>query len=142
MVQGHYPFMLQVDIAVGVDGLKHGLISMRNQNLCRIGNPWMLIKRLQNGTELRITVHRYFILKMDEINEALSEMCLDSMRSKIEEFEFYDEATEKFQMIKMLSGSLWLCFKHVDGQWVTRRKLTVEDVAELANMHPHKQKEE
>lgn len=46
---------------------------------------------------------------------------------------FYDKATER-QMLLVHEGELyagWLCYRHPDGQWVTLRKATDDDIGRL-----------
>jgi hypothetical protein len=44
---------------------------------------------------------------------------------------FYDAASGRWMLCKVLGGELWLCFLHPDGQWVTQRKATEDDVRRL-----------
>ena len=37
-------------------------------------------------------------------------------------------------MIKQWGDELWIFFKHPDGQWVSMRKATEDDIAKVRNL--------
>jgi len=49
-----------------------------------------------------------------------------------EGIEFYDKVRGRM-MLLVTAGSLkgWLCYRHPDGQWVTLREVTSEDLSAL-----------
>lgn len=50
--------------------------------------------------------------------------------------EYYDKASNRIITIMEHRGENWLCYKHPDGQWVTLRKPTEEDIEKLENASP------
>lgn len=52
----------------------------------------------------------------------------------MQDIEFHD-AVRGPMLIRELEGTPWLCYKHPDGQWVTLRKVTDEDIAMLKSRH-------
>jgi len=50
--------------------------------------------------------------------------------------QFYDAATQKEMMLADFHGEpAWLFYKHVDGQWVSLRKATTDDVMKIVDAH-------
>ena len=47
-------------------------------------------------------------------------------------YEFYDQASERQMLLKKWhDDNLWLFYKHPDGQWVSLRKATDDDLFAL-----------
>ena len=44
---------------------------------------------------------------------------------------FYCAASDRMMKLTELNGEAWLVYKHSDGQWVTLRKATDEDIAKI-----------
>ena len=47
---------------------------------------------------------------------------------------FYDFASDRTMCITFISEQLWLCYKHPDGQFVTDRKATIDDISKLCKL--------
>jgi hypothetical protein len=50
--------------------------------------------------------------------------------------QFYDKATQQEMMIKTVGDVPWLYYKHPNGQWVTLRKATAEDIRRIEDACP------
>ena len=47
---------------------------------------------------------------------------------------FYDFASDRTMCLTFISEQLWLCYKHPDGQFVTDRKATIDDISRLCKL--------
>lgn len=48
---------------------------------------------------------------------------------------FYDRATGMMHKVVRVDddGEMWLCYQFEDGRWITRRRLTADDVRRIEN---------
>ena len=45
--------------------------------------------------------------------------------------EFYDNASHRYMGLTIIGQTAWLVYKHSDGQWVTDRSATDEDMGRI-----------
>jgi hypothetical protein len=48
---------------------------------------------------------------------------------------FFDKASKREMCVTFIGEELWLCYKHIEGQYVTERKATISDIKSLLNIY-------